>query len=282
MKITVLIENSEAQDRPDLEAEFGLSLHIEIQGSRVLFDTGSSGAFVRNARRMGIDLADVDCAVLSHHHFDHGGGLAAFLEHNRRAAIYLKHPVDGDPYARVLGLVSRYIGIDNDLLKSHAARLMFVDRVTEIAPGIKLFPDIDRTHPSPEGNRYLYLRKPGGWERDTFDHELILAAEEADGVVVLTGCSHSGILNMIKTVSDRFPGRPIKAVTGGFHLLGIPPFGLRGPSKRKIAAMGREMLAYRSARYFTGHCTGRRAFGVLKEVMAERLAPISTGTVLDL
>ena len=111
---------------------------------------------------------------------------------------------------------------------------------------------------------------------------MILAVEEADGVVVFTGCSHSGILNMIKAVADRLPGRPIMGVVGGFHLVGLPPFRLGGPSKRKIAGMGREMLAYPSARYYTGHCTGRRAFGELKRVMAGRLAPIATGTMLDL
>jgi 7,8-dihydropterin-6-yl-methyl-4-(beta-D-ribofuranosyl)aminobenzene 5'-phosphate synthase len=180
----------------------------------------------------------VDLAVLSHHHFDHGGGLAAFLEQNARAAIYLKHPVDGDPYARFLVLASKYIGIDKGLFENHADRFVFVDRFTEVAPGVYLLTDIERTYPRPESNRYLYLRKPGGWERDVFDHELILAVEEADGVVVFTGCSHSGILNMIKTVADRFPGRPVKGVIGGFHLLGLPPFGLSRPRKRKIACVG--------------------------------------------
>ena len=82
MNIASLIENCKAKNRPDLKAEFGLSLHVELQGTRVLFDTGSSGAFVLNARQMGIDLSAVDLAVLSHHHFDHGGGLAVFLGHN--------------------------------------------------------------------------------------------------------------------------------------------------------------------------------------------------------
>jgi 7,8-dihydropterin-6-yl-methyl-4-(beta-D-ribofuranosyl)aminobenzene 5'-phosphate synthase len=282
MKITSLVENNPAPDRPDLEAELGLSLHIELQDRRVLFDTGASGAFARNARRMGIDLAAVDLAVLSHHHYDHGGGLAAFLEQNAHASIYLKHPVDGDPYARVLGLVSRYVGIDEGILESHADRFVFVERFTEIAPGIFLLADIEKTYPLPEGNRYLHLRRPGGWERDTFEHELILAVEESDGIVVFTGCSHSGILNMIRTVTDRFPGSPVKGVVGGFHLLGLPPFGFRGPGKRKIADMGREMLTYPSTHFYTGHCTGRRAFDVLKEVMAERLTPIPTGTILDL
>jgi 7,8-dihydropterin-6-yl-methyl-4-(beta-D-ribofuranosyl)aminobenzene 5'-phosphate synthase len=282
MKITSLVENSNSQDRPDLEAEFGLSLHVEVRGTAALFDTGSSGAFARNAGRLGIDVAAVDLAVLSHHHFDHGGGLAALLEQNSRAPVYLKRPVEGDPWARVFGLVSRQVGIDKRLLEGHADRFVFVDRFTEIAPGMYLLPDIDRTHPRPEGNRCLYLRKSGGWERDPFDHELILAVEEDDGVVVFTGCSHSGILNMLETVADRFPGRPVKGVIGGFHLVGLPPFGLWGPGKRKIAGIGRELLDYPSARYYTGHCTGRKAFGVLKKVMADRLAPIATGTVLSL
>jgi 7,8-dihydropterin-6-yl-methyl-4-(beta-D-ribofuranosyl)aminobenzene 5'-phosphate synthase len=109
-----------------------------------------------------------------------------------------------------------------------------------------------------------------------------MAIEEDDGIVVFTGCSHSGILNMVKTVADRFAGRPIKGVVGGFHLMGLPRFGIGAPSKRKIAEMGREMLAHPSAQYYTGHCTGPRAYGVLKDVMAERLSPVTTGTVLEL
>lgn len=282
MKIASLIENQPARDRSGLEAEFGLSLHVESRATRILFDTGASGAFVRNATRMGIDLAAVDLAVLSHHHFDHGGGLAAFIEENERAPVYLKRPALGDPCARLFGLITRQIGIDRELLSRHADRFVFVDRIAEVAPGVHLIPEIRRTHPRPEGNRHLYLRKPAGWEHDPFDHELILAVEEEDGIVVFTGCSHSGILNMIETVTDRFPGRPVKGVIGGFHLMGLPPFGLLGPSKRKIAGLGKAMLGSTGACYYTGHCTGRRAFGVLKRVMAERLAPIVTGTQLEL
>ena len=89
-------------------------------------------------------------------------------------------------------------------------------------------------------------------------------------------------MNMIETVADRFPGRPIKGVVGGFHLMGLPPLGLGGPSKRKIVGLGRAMLDATPACYYTGHCTGRRAFGVLKQVMAERLEPIATGTLVEL
>jgi 7,8-dihydropterin-6-yl-methyl-4-(beta-D-ribofuranosyl)aminobenzene 5'-phosphate synthase len=281
MRITSLIENRPATQHSELEAEFGLSLHVECGQGRILFDTGSSGAFVRNALRMGVDLSAVDLAVLSHHHFDHGGGLAAFIEENGRAPIFLKRPVVGEPYARLFGLVSRSVGIDRSLLSKHADRFVFVDHAIEVAAGVRLLPEIRRAHPGPVGNRHLYLRKPTGWERDSFDHELILAVEEEDGVVVFTGCSHSGILNMIETVAEHLPGRTIKGVVGGFHLMGLPPLGVPGPSKREIAGLGKAMLELTAARYYTGHCTGRRAYRVLEQVMGERLAPITTGTRLE-
>ena len=282
MRVTSLIENSKSPESPQLQAEFGLSLLIEHRDTTILLDTGTTGAFTRNALQLCVDPNSVDLAVLSHHHFDHGGGLAAFFEQNSHADVYLKRPPEGAPYARAFGVVSRYIGIDASLLESQAERFVFVDRFSEIAPEVFLFPDIVKDHPRPEGNRRLYLRTQRGWEHDAFDHELILAVRDADGIVVFTGCSHAGILNMIQTVVERFPGVPVKGVIGGFHLMGMPPFGTGGPSKRSIAALGREMLAYAEAKYYTGHCTGQRAFRVLKSVMAERIEPIITGTVLTL
>jgi len=90
MRVVALIENTKPEGRDDLTAEHGLSLYIEQEGRHILFDTGATGAFTRNAEKLGIDLGAVDAAVISHHHFDHGGGLARFLEINQRAKIYLR------------------------------------------------------------------------------------------------------------------------------------------------------------------------------------------------
>ena len=106
MKITTLVENQLALDHRDLEAEFGLSLLIEHAGQRILFDTGAAGAAMRNAPRLGVDLRQVDAVVLSHHHFDHGGGLPAFFAINRHAKVYLRHPPAGREFFRALLLVS--------------------------------------------------------------------------------------------------------------------------------------------------------------------------------
>lgn len=282
MKITTLVENTKPPGRRDLQAEFGLSLHIEHGDAKILFDTGASDAFSRNADSLGIDLEAVDLAVLSHHHFDHGGGLATFFERNARARVYMKRSVDGTPFVRAFGLLSRRVGIDPALFERHADRIVFVDSFTEATPGVFLFPDIVSTHPRPEGNRYLYLRKAEGWEHDAFDHELVLAIRETDGVVVFTGCSHCGVLNMVETVAGRFPDAPVKGVVGGFHLLGLPVPGTRGTGRRRIAEMGREMLGYPEARYFTGHCTGRKGLRTLKKVMTGRLDTLTTGRTIEL
>jgi 7,8-dihydropterin-6-yl-methyl-4-(beta-D-ribofuranosyl)aminobenzene 5'-phosphate synthase len=282
MRITSLIENDESPEHPELQAEFGLSLHVEHRGTKILFDTGSTGAFTKNADDLGVDLRKVDLAVLSHHHFDHGGGIEAFFERNSSAVVYLKRPGEGTPYARAFGVITRPIGIDSTLLERFADRFVFVDEITEVARDVFLIPEIISDHPWPKGNRHLFLRSEAGWKRDRFDHELILAVKEYDGIVVFTGCSHNGILNMIETVTDRFPGTPVKGVIGGFHLFSVLPFGLDAPGKRTIRQLGRRMLDYPDASYYTGHCTGERAFRILKGVMGDRLDPLATGTTIEL
>lgn len=91
MKITTLVESQLAPDHRGLEAEFGLSLLIEHAGQRILFDTGAAGAAMRNAPHLGVNLRQVDAVVLSHHHFDHGGGLPAFFAIKSHAKVYLRH-----------------------------------------------------------------------------------------------------------------------------------------------------------------------------------------------
>ena len=106
MKITTLVENQLAPDHRDLEAEFGLSLFGDHAGQRIVFETGAAGAAVRDEPRLGVALRQVDAVVLSHHHFDHGGGLPAFFAIKSHAKVYLRHPPAGKEFFRALLLVS--------------------------------------------------------------------------------------------------------------------------------------------------------------------------------
>ena len=96
MKISVMVEDSKLID--ELVNEFGLSLHISVNGKNFLMDTGTTGAFTKNAEPLGIDLKDVDFAIISHSHFDHGGGLEAFFKANEKTKIYLNEGAKGNYY----------------------------------------------------------------------------------------------------------------------------------------------------------------------------------------
>ena len=281
MKITTLVENRPSPDDPALVAEWGLSQHVEINGRRLLFDMGASDAFARNAARLGIDLGAVEAAIVSHHHYDHGGGLARFLELNDHAPIYFGESPDGDPVVKLLGFVKKAVGLDAALLARHAARFRVVRARTEAVPGVLLLPHVQGRHARPAGNRQLFVRKDGHLQPDDFRHELTVALREGDTLVVLTGCAHSGLLNMVEAAAAEFPGVPVKAVVGGFHLASLPPF--RGASEREeaIAAVGRRVLELGVGKTWTGHCTGEKAFEVLRGAMGARVADFRTGTRLE-
>nr|NJM03964.1 MBL fold metallo-hydrolase [Desulfobacula sp.] len=282
MRIVALIENTTQEGRGDPTAEHGLSLHIEHKGKHILFDTGATGAFARNAEKLGIDLGAVDTLVLSHHHFDHGGGLARFLELNQKAKIYLRKSKAEHFYFRALGLINKYIGLDQELLRKHTGRFEPVEGFTRILPGVSILTEIPRPYDLPRGNRKLFVKKGAAYAPDDFGHELILVLEDEENLVVFTRCSHNGILNMMAAVTRQFPDKPIKAVFGGFHLIGLPILDTMAGSKGEVRAMGKELLKYPVERVYTGHCTGKKAYRVLKEAMGQRLEYFPTGRTIVL
>lgn len=281
MQVSVLVENHSLEGHKDLSPEFGLSLHIDTGNQRILFDTGTTGVFVDNAATMGIDIGAVDFAVLSHHHFDHGGGLARFLEVNDHARVYLRACRDHDHTFKAFGFLKRSIGIDTELVERHAERFVMIDQSTEIVPGIFLLTNLDGAHPRPKGNDYLWVQRDNQLIRDPFEHELEMVILSEDGLIIFTGCSHSGVLNMVDAAIAHFPGEPAKAVFGGFHLIGNPLLKSMAGTRTEVETIGREMLKRSIGTVFSGHCTGEKAFAVLKSVMGETLQSFRTGTMAD-
>ncbi len=281
MRVTALIENSRLEGRDDLEPEFGLSLYVEREGTRILFDTGASGAFLRNAKTMGIDIANVDVAVVSHYHFDHGGGLEDFFAANARATVYLRESARADRYFKALAVIKKPIGIDLDLLDRFSERIEFVDGMRVIAPGVYLLTAIGSAHRRPRGNNRLFVESNGGLVPDRFDHELVMVVHEDNGMVVFSGCSHHGILNIIDAATAQFPRVPIKAVFGGFHLIGLPFYNSMAASRSEVREIGRQVMEKVQGPVYSGHCTGAKAFGVLEGVMGESLHRFQTGSSVE-
>ena len=269
MHLTTLIEDTPGREA-GLVSQHGLSLLIEAGTRTVLFDMGQDGTFIRNAEALGLDLSRVDAGVLSHGHYDHGGGLGAFLDYNKHAPVYLK-PGAGDPfYARDPDRY-RYIGLEEGMLAAYADRLIRTGRATGIFPGFMLFSEIQTIEPPPPGNGPLLIRKGGQDIPDPFLHELFLVVEDDDGISVITGCGHSGIMNMISTARDRYPGQPLKAVVGGFHLIDrdTPPHMVRHIASALKSAGCRRII--------TGHCTGSMAKEILQKELGDCFSSLSTG-----
>ena len=259
MKVTVLIENTAC--REDLAAEHGLSLLIETEGCTILFDAGQTGTFADNAKKLGIDLNTVDFCILSHGHYDHGGGLKRFLEENDHAPVYLSRNAFGEYFSS-----GKYIGLDPVL--ENDPRLILVEDVLEIREGITLCSCNDLLRPFSFGVFGQSLRKNGVHTDDTYLHEQYLLLEEGGRKYCFSGCSHKGVLNILHWF------RP-DVFFGGFHFIRMEP---QGRDLHDAAAQ----LQQFPTRYFTGHCTGREQYDVLKESLGDRLHYLHTGTVIQI
>ena len=251
MKITALTENTAAFG---LDVYLGMSVFIEQDGRALLFDMGQTDLFAQNAARLGVDLAAVDIAVLSHGHYDHGGGLRRFLELNQKAPVYIsRHAFE--PHFNG----ERYIGLDVSLRDSD--RLIFTDGVTKIADGITLYSCSDREKVLDLGSFGLNMKQDGKLVPDDFRHEHYLLLEENGKRVLISGCSHRGIINIMEWFKP-------DVLIGGFHFNKLPLDG----ALRSYA----ETLASYDTDYYTCHCTGVEQFEYMKRFMP-RLNYLSTG-----
>jgi 7,8-dihydropterin-6-yl-methyl-4-(beta-D-ribofuranosyl)aminobenzene 5'-phosphate synthase len=278
MRITTVLENSAG--RKGLTNQHGLSLLIQTTGRTILFDAGPGDAISSNAKALGIRLSDVDIAILSHGHYDHSGGLESFFQENMTAKLYAREGVDGDHYAK-WGDSMAYIGIDKALFQRERERIIVVNEDIEIGEGIYLLVSIPCIEPRPIGNDLLFTKENEAIVRDSFDHELVLVIKEEDGIVIFTGCGHSGVLNMVHAAKRKFPDQRIKAVIGGFHLsFGVPSEDIaRNASDASTVADG--LVELGCERVISGHCTGDQAIAALTERLRDRHDALFTGFTVD-
>jgi 7,8-dihydropterin-6-yl-methyl-4-(beta-D-ribofuranosyl)aminobenzene 5'-phosphate synthase len=270
MRLTVLVDNLPSGD---LEAEWGLSLLLQYQGHKILLDAGASGLFAENAAKLGADLAQVELGVLSHAHADHADGWDAFFACNETAPVYLQASCREDCYDITdEGYV--YAGIKQGLLGDYAPRFRRVTGPFSPLPGVTLLP---HTTPGLEAKGRagkMVRRTPSGWVPDNFDHEQSLIFETGQGLVVLNSCSHAGADVILQEAAAAFPGIPLYAMIGGFHLFDTPA--------EEVRAFARRLKATGVGHVITGHCTGEEGFALLREELGEQARQFSTGLVLDL
>jgi len=270
MKITVLTDNIGSTD---LKGEWGLSLYIEYEGGRYLLDTGASDNFITNAGKLGTDLAQVDCAVISHAHYDHSRGLAAFLSVNDRAAVYLSPNAQENCYAG-LGFMSKYIGLPKGVIAEYQNRIVRPDGVAQIGEGVWLVPHSTSGLGSLGRRNHLYVKRGFRYLPDDFSHEQTLVFKSAAGLVLLNSCSHSGPEVIVSEVLNAFPGEHIAAYVGGLHLFRL--------NDSEVRAVADALEACGIDRIYTGHCTGDRAFEILKDRFGDAIKQFYCGMEIEL
>lgn len=258
MKIISLLENTALNDT--VSSEHGLSLYIETEKHKILFDMGQTDLFARNAEVLGVDLKDVDIAILSHGHYDHGGGLKTFLEINKKAPVYISRYAFGDYYNGT----QKYIGLDKSLKEN--CRLIFTDDEVKIDENLTLYSCNTDKKEFNLGNFGLTEFKNNEFVPDEFLHEQYLLIRENSKDILISGCSHKGILDITRWFSPHI-------LVGGFHFSKLP--------LDDTLSSFAEYLNRFDTRFYTCHCTGTEQYEFMKNKM-DNLFYLSCGETLKI
>jgi 7,8-dihydropterin-6-yl-methyl-4-(beta-D-ribofuranosyl)aminobenzene 5'-phosphate synthase len=266
MKITALIEN--LVYKQGLIAEHGLSMYIETENKKILFDTGQSGSFLQNAKKPGIMVEEIDILILSHGHYDHTGGLYPFLEKNSKAKVYAKKDIFAPKYHGH----NRFIGTmyDETKLKN---RLIYVDSMTEIVENIFIMPDIKIYNPTDTHFKGLNIKQADEFTTDEFNDELFIVLKQNEKINIITACSHRGITNICTTATGYFK-LPVGLILGGFHM--------KESTTEEYVAITHYLRLLQPKSIGVCHCTGIEKFAEMYCECEVHVFYNYTGNVIEL
>lgn len=248
--LRTLLENNLSRNRA-LTAEHGLSFLVETGGKKILFDCGAGKAARKNAEKMHVSLKDVDYVVLSHSHYDHAAGYPDMVSHGVRAPLVTGPYFFEEKYAREGGKYA-YLGCGfgpEFLDKKGIARQVCEGSLT-LFDGCHVVGGFERTYAFEKTPARFVRQTAAGMAEDDFPDEVCLAVETVKGLVVIAGCSHPGILNMLETVKKRLD-MPVYAVFGGSHLVEADEERVNATVDR-LRDMGIGIVGF-------NHCTGDAA-----------------------
>lgn len=289
LKITTLAENKN-QQHAQLNSEFGFSVLIENGTDKVLFDTGKAGEFLANAKKMNLDVSDCSSIVLSHAHYDHCGGLMqyfdtfgakektlfvknSFFEHAGSKYYYDAVGQKFDFTDGTKGYFPVGINFTEKQLAEKGVTIEYIDGNSIcVADGITVHGNFEKNETDKLAPNMLDKLENGAYVVDDFDEEVAVTVETSKGLVILSGCSHSGIVNIVDTIEKR-TGQKVYAVIGGFHLLDADEAKIQSVIDR-FKTLGVEKIGL-------SHCTGPKATGMFQAQMPNQTFLNETGSVYE-
>ena len=273
MIIKALVENTSVSK--EYGCIHGLSLYIETEKHKILFDLGPGTLFLENALKMNVSIEDVDTVIISHGHNDHGGALKTFLEKNQKAKIYIRENAFEPYYFSVLGF-KVYVGLDKGLEKCD--RLVLTKDFYEIDDELQLFSNIIEQKYISTTNKKLYQKVGKKYQNDTFEHEQSLIISQQNEMILVAGCAHKGIVNIMEK-AETITGKDINTVLSGFHIFQL---SIKNAKHLQFLKELAAILKSKKSKFYTFHCTGMQPYEVLQQEMGQKMNYISTGTMMEL
>jgi len=275
IKITTLIEDK-LNKNSTLISEHGLSFLIECDNKKVLFDTGQSDNFIANAKKLNIDLYDVDYVVISHSHYDHANGFKSFCDISKKNfSLYISHKFFDKKYSKKCeNFIYKGSNFDKQFLIDRKINTFFIDRdITNLTPKINIISNIKRTTYYEKINSNFYVNIVNSYVKDCFDDEIILTIDTPKGLIVLVGCSHVGIINILKTIEERLHAK-IYGIIGGTHLIEA--------DENRIDLTLNEFRKMDLKFIGISHCTGTKALEKLEKDFSNIYFNNNTGNIITI
>ncbi len=269
--ITTLIENK-LGPIPNLTMEHGLSFYIEADGKKTLFDTGQSGDFIHNAQALKVDLNHLDDVILSHGHYDHSGGFKKLVENfpsNYQLLIgggffNEKYKVTPDQTYVFTGNSFDYSFLE----KNKIAHQIVQEDITYLTDHIMIFTNFIRNKQYTNLSQTSFIKKDNQYILDEFTDEIAMGINTSKGLIVIVGCAHVGIINILETIQQR-TGLPIYGLIGGTHLV--------ASDRQEIDHVADYLNNNNITSIGLCHCTGDKAQQIIQDKLEDYVYPNHTG-----